>query len=337
MGVVDRLVISALAKTESLVGLPIDVELRLLKTLALVLGLWLLRRIIVVLAEWRTQDMRLRYRWRVSTAYVLGAIGLVWIVRLWTDGLQSLATFLGLLSAGFTVALREPVTNLAGWAFILWRRPFDVGDRIQVGEHAGDVVAVRLFMFTMLEIENWVQADQSTGRIIHVPNGLVFQQPVANYTRGLAYIWNEIPVHVTFESDWQKAKSILQTIAQRHDAELSQEAKERLERERSPFLIMYHAFTPIVYARVDPQWSGVELTVRYLCEPRRRRSTEAQIWEDILNAFASEPDVEFAYPTQRIYGRWIEGVQPATGNPEGGMGGTNPSLRKAPGASNQSP
>jgi small-conductance mechanosensitive channel len=129
----------------------------------------------------------------------LGVSLLAWI---WVEELLSLSTFLGLVSAGLAIALREPLINLMGWAFIVWRRPFEMGDRIEIGGQAGDVIDMRVFQFTLLEIGNWVDADQSTGRAIHVPNGKVFSESLANYSKGLAYIWNEIPVRVTFESDW---------------------------------------------------------------------------------------------------------------------------------------
>ena len=96
------------------------------------------------------------------------------------EGLRSLGTFLGLLSAGLAIALKDVVASMAGWIFILWRRPFQLGDRIQIGDRAGDVVDLRLFQFTLLEIGNWVDADQSTGRSIHVPNGAVFTEPLFN-------------------------------------------------------------------------------------------------------------------------------------------------------------
>jgi small-conductance mechanosensitive channel len=37
-------------------------------------------------------------------------------------------------------------------AFILWRQPFKVGDRIQIGEHRGAVIDQRLFMFSLMAI-----------------------------------------------------------------------------------------------------------------------------------------------------------------------------------------
>ena len=65
----------------------------------------------------------------------------------------------------------------------------------------------RAFQFTLLEIGNWVDADQTTGRVVHVPNGKIFTEPLVNYNQGLEYIWNEVSVTVTFESNWRKAKS----------------------------------------------------------------------------------------------------------------------------------
>jgi hypothetical protein len=47
--------------------------------------------------------------------------------------------------------------------------------------------------------------------------------------------------------------------------------------------------------------SGVLLTLRHLCEPRKRRESTQEYWEAILDAFAGCDDIYFAYPTQRAY------------------------------------
>lgn len=46
---------------------------------------------------------------------------------------------------------------------------------------------------------------------------------------------------------------------------------------------------------------SLSLTIRYLCNPRKRRSSENDIWEDIVTAFHAETDIRFAYPTTRFY------------------------------------
>lgn len=281
-----------------------DFELRALETLALVLVLLLLRWVAGLLIRRNVADERTRYTWRKSTTYVLGVVATFLIARVWFEGVRSLATFLGLFAAGLAVALKDPVLNLAGWLFILSRRPFVVGDRIQLGRHSGDVVDQRIFEFTVLEIGNWVHADQSTGRIIHVPNGKVFTEPLANYTRGFPYIWNELEVTVTFESDWRAAKELLLEIVKTATEDLD-DAQREIRAASRLFLIHYGTLTPTVYTSVVR--NGVRLTLRYLCRARARRGTAQALWESILDAFAARADIAFAYPTQRFYDRAREG------------------------------
>jgi small-conductance mechanosensitive channel len=88
--------------------------------------------------------------------------------RVWLKEFESVTTFLGIVSAGLAIAMKDPLVNVAGWLFILWRHPFKVGDRIQIGVHAGDVIEISIFQFTIMEIGNWVHADQRTGRIVHI-------------------------------------------------------------------------------------------------------------------------------------------------------------------------
>ena len=58
-------------------------------------------------------------------------------------------------------------------------------------------------------------------------------------------------------------------------------------------------FNPQVYTKVED--SGILLTIRYLCNPRKRRITSQLIWEDILDEFSKNKDIDFAYPTTRFY------------------------------------
>ncbi|NOZ62397.1 MAG: mechanosensitive ion channel family protein [Calditrichaeota bacterium] len=278
---------------------------RLLESL-LIIGVLVLIRFLTLNFVYREiEDTRKRYRWRKSVTYVLTLIGLFIVGRIWFQGFQSIATFFGIFAAGIAIALQDLLVNIAGWLFIMWRKPFDVGDRIEVNEHAGDVIDRRLFMFTIMEIGNWVGAEQSTGRVVHLPNGWVFKYSLANYSRGFSYIWNEIPVLLTFESDWKKAKKILLDIANEHAESLSQSAEKRIKAAAKRYMIFYSKLTPIVWTSVKD--SGVLLTIRYLCDPRKRRSSEHAIWETILEVFAKINDIDFAYSTIRIFNNPQEG------------------------------
>lgn len=284
---------------QNLLGIHPDVQVKLLITLCIILALWILRFIILKIVWRRTEDIKTRYIWKRGLTYTFSFIGIFIVGAVWVDAIGRLGAFLGLLSAGLAIALKDPLTNIAGWLFIIIRKPFSVGDRIQIGNNTGDVIDIRIFQFTLMEIGNWVNADQSTGRIIHVPNGKVFLESQANYSKGFKYIWNEIPILITFESNWKKAKDILTSIANEHAEHLSKYAEKQIKEASKKFMIFYKHLTPIVYT--DVKDSGVLLTIRYLTDPLKRRSSQHEIWERVLSEFAKHPDIDFAYPTQRFY------------------------------------
>lgn len=247
----------------------------------------------------KIEDDKRRYHIRRTITYVYTFIVVVIIGSVWFQGIASLSTFLGLASAGLAVAMHDTIANMAGFFFIEARKPFKVGDRIQLDTFKGDVIDIRLFQFSIVEVGNWVDADQSTGRIIHVPNSMVLRLPLSNYHIGFEYIWNEIPVLITFESDWKRAKELLLGIGRENAEYLSQGAQAQIRQAARKYLIVAGKLTPTVYTTVKD--SGVMLTIRYLVDPRQRRGTEQKIWEDILDAFAKEPNIDLAYPTTRFY------------------------------------
>ncbi len=276
-----------------------DTVSKLVATFVLLILFVLFRFLTCSLVKRRISDPARFHNWRRVIVNTLTIIALVLIGRVWIRAFDSLATFLGLASAGLAVAMHDSIANIAGWVFILWRKPFKAGDRIQIGAIRGDVIDLRLFQFSVIEVGNWVDAEQSTGRIVHIPNSQILREPVSNYETGFQYIWHEIPVLITFESDWRKAKQLLTGIATEKAEHLSEGAEAQIRRAAMRYLIFFKNLTPIVYTSVRD--SGVLLTLRYIVKPRERRNSEQAIWEAILDAFAEHDDIALAYPTTRFY------------------------------------
>jgi len=283
----------------SYLNLSSDILEKLLLSVVLFLLLSLVKFLCNFIIRKRIADIIRAYRWHRSVQYGYTILLLLLIGPIWMKGIASLTTFLGLASAGVAIALHDTIANIAGWIFLISRKPFKIGDRIEIAGVTGDVIDIRLFQFSVVEVGKWVDADQSTGRIVHVPNSKLFREPLANYQIGFAYIWNEIPVLITFESDWKTAKKLLEKITRDHVEHLSKGAQEQIRRAAEKYLIFYGALTPIVYTSVKE--SGVLLTIRYLVNPRQRRSTEQEIWEAILDAFSEEDQIALAYPTTRFF------------------------------------
>lgn len=278
---------------------------KIILSLLIIALILILRRILVGIISDRITDIKKHYYWSRTIGYGTTFLGILIIGSVWIKGIQSIATFFGLVSAGLAVSLHDPISNFAGWLFIIWRQPFRVGDRIQIGEFQGDVIDIRVFQFTVLEIGNWVDSDQSTGRIIDIPNGKILREGLANYTKEFEFIWHEIPVLVTFESNWKKAKEILTKIANEKVEHLTPDATRQLQSAARKYMILYHHLTPIVYTTVKE--CGVLLTIRFMTKPRQRRGTNEIIWEAILEAFHKEQDIDLAYPTTRFYNAKSEG------------------------------
>ena len=272
---------------------------QIIQSILVILVLWILNKLAVRLfSHGSVEEIRRQYHWRKTIEYTLFTIGALVIGNLWIRNFESIVTFLGLLSAGIAIALKDVFMNIAGWAFLFIRKPFDVGDRIQIGKVKGDVIDMRLFQFSLLEIGNWVDADQSTGRVVHVPNAKIFLQAQANYSLGFNYIWNEQNIYITLDSDYKRAKSLLLDILDTHLLDEIEKAEAAFKKARHRHLIIYNQFTPGIF--VDITERGVQMSLRYLCNPRKRRMIQHAITESILERFSKEKRVKLAYPTTTI-------------------------------------
>lgn len=293
------------AGIEAATGISPAMQVKLIYTTLLLVLAPVVQRVVLAVIRRRAKDPNTVYRALVVIRYTLAVMVVVLLAFIWISGFKNLATYASIVSAGLVIALQDTIANIAGFAFIIWRKPFVLGDRIEIDGITGDIIDVRVFQFTVVEVRNWVDADQSTGRIVHIPNSKVITEPVANYTTGFQYIWNEVPVLVTFESDWRGAKKILADIAADICEKFTPEAAKQIKQAAQRYLIIAGKLDPIVYTSVKD--SGIMLTLRYLTHARQRRGTEEAVWEAILDAFATRDDIDFAYPTIRYYENRSEG------------------------------
>lgn len=264
-----------------------------------VAGLITLRWAILRWLRPQLEDVESQYRATKLTNAAITVTALISLLFIWIDAFASLTTFLGLLSAGIAIALGDLLKNMAGWAYIMTRKPFQVGDRIEVRGRHGDVADVRLFRFTLMEIGNWVEGDQITGRLVHVPNGVIFTDDLANYTEGFDYIWEEIGFTVTFESSWERGEELLRQAIRTAVPEAKEEASEGIWQTARDYRLTIGELDSDVFIRVDDH--GVTLIGRYLVNVRQRRMVKSTLWRSILDAVGGEPAVSFAYPTTRTY------------------------------------
>lgn len=287
---------------ETQIGIPPSLQGQIFRTLVIIIIISIIYRFVRKLLYRTIDNSKTYYRTKKTIGYVFVVIAFILVGRVWFQGVQSLTTFLGLFSAGLAIAMKDVVMNIAGWLYIIWKGPFRVGERIEIADVSGDVIDIQLFSFALLETRSWIKADQSTGRIVDIPNVMIFNQPLFNYSKGIPFVWDEIPIYLTLESNWKKAKSVLEEIASRYGETISERAEESIKEASRKFMIYNAKLHPKVYTSIDNE-NGITLTIRYMCSYRNRRDISASIYEEVLDSFKNHEDIEFAYPTQRVYDR----------------------------------
>lgn len=282
-----------------------DLISKLIITVAIVVILSILRSISLRLIAKYTKNPRIKFNARKITLNITFIFGLFWILSVWVNEFQSLFTFLGLISAGVAVALKDPIVNIFGWVFIIWRHPFKVGDRIQIGDQAGDIIDIRMFQFSIMEIGNWVDADQYTGRIVNIPNAQVFNSQHSIYSTDFHLLWDELSITVTFESNFSRAKSVLEDIVYNYNNILTGDIKRNLDEAIAKYDLEANKFTAGIYTELKDH--GVNFVMRFYFPYAQRRKAKHELIEQVIEAFSKYDDIDFAYPTTRFYNNISEG------------------------------
>ncbi|GIV60259.1 mechanosensitive ion channel family protein [Rhodocaloribacter litoris] len=275
-----------------------EVVARVLLIVVTLAALYVLTRLAQRLARRYVTDPARLYSTTKTIRRTAGITAIVLVILLLSPDVRGLLTVLTVIGAGLAIALREALLSFAGWFRITFLTPFKIGDRIEINGVRGDVIDVRVLRTTLMEIGGWVDADQSTGRIVHIPNSWIFEHALYNYTRGFRFIWNELSVTVTFRSDWQAAHDILLRLANISAEIVEQQASREIRQMSGEYLIHYGILSPFVYVRIVE--NGIRLTLRYLCEARKRRGTEHALTISMLEEFKRHGGIELAYPTLGI-------------------------------------
>lgn len=191
--------------------------------------------------------------------------------------------------------LQEPLLNFVGWAILVTRRVYKLGDRIEVNNTKGYVVAISTMNTTVREFGGWMSRDTFTGRYATIPNKSVMTSAVFNYTKDTPYIWTEILVSITYESNLRRAEDIILEAANEIVGDLMRDNKESV-REKYEFrdLATYVIEEPTVRWRMKDSW--VELGVVFFCPAYRKGYYESEVTKRILDKIADEPNVQIAYP-----------------------------------------
>lgn len=235
----------------------------------------------------------------INVANFLAVYRYVFIFITVVFGAISLSGSLGALgiSAGFLGmmlgwSLQAPVTGIAAWLMIIVKRPFKLGDRVIIAGIIGDVTDITLTHIILNQVGGTIGGEEKSGRGVLIPNATMFGQVIYNYTLDSKHILDEVPVRITFDSDWDTAERILLDAARRVTDDVIQETGQE------PFI------------RSEFFDAGVLLRLRYQCVASERQRISSDMVRIIFHEFARSDKVGFCYPHTELIYRGKEGSPP---------------------------
>jgi small-conductance mechanosensitive channel len=272
--------------------------------LLLVIAGYLAYRVLARRIGDQVADAERRHLYRKRVRYAVGVMVLTALIVMFIDRIRELGTLLGFVGAGVAIALREYLASVLAWFYILTQRNIALGSRIEVGSARGDVIDIGLFKLTLVEVRGDGLGEQSSGRVVTVPNYKVLMEPVYLLSGAAPYVWDEMDFLVTHESDWERARDLIEQIGREVTAPQQSEVDSGFRRLGDRYAFRPGITTPIVYVSVAE--SGIDLKLRYLTHVRQRRTTRDQISRRVLRLLRTDSAIQLAYPTTRSYRREID-------------------------------
>jgi hypothetical protein len=243
----------------------------------------------------QAQTLRMLVR---NTVFFVGSAA---ILAIWLGFGSNFTVAMGILGAGIAFASQEVIGSFAGYLNIVTGNLFRIGDRVRIGNVVGDVLDISILRTTVMEIGEWVKADQYTGRIVSIANRVVFSEPVFNYTQHWRYLWDEIMIPITYDSNWRRAGEIMLEHGIEYTSDLQTQAQAELSEMMQRYLALHDApVEPMLYIVMTDNW--IEMTLRYVVEAWKRREIKGQLHRELLQHFGSEPDITVASATFEIVG-----------------------------------
>jgi small-conductance mechanosensitive channel len=229
--------------------------------------------------HFRERDVR--YRVRKFVVFAGYIAGVVFMTILFEDRLGQVSFALGVAGAGLVVALQDLIASIAGWFAIAWSNLYRVGDRVQIGDTRGDVIDVSFMRTTLVETGNWVNNDLYNGRVVRIPNSVALKGNVFNYSQGFRFVWDEIRISLTPESDHVMAKQMLLRIANEAVLSYIEEAERFWKTITENFRIENVSLMPTVNLNVKNGY--LELTLNYIVQYTNRTAMQDRLFSSAVD------------------------------------------------------
>ncbi len=248
----------------------------------------------------KIKDSKTRYSLRKVISILSIAVFLIAFISVWIVETQSILIALGLIGAAIAFALQDIFKNFIGGVMVFLNGIYRVGDRIELNNKFGDVIDVGLFYTTLMETREWVVGDQNTGRLTIIPNGTVLTGTVQNYTRDFDFMWDELTIPITYDSDWKEATTKILDIVKIETEQICANAQRIMEKLEGKYYFTKRSLEPTIFVTLTDNW--ITLGIRYVTEVRSRRNLHDRLSRIILSEIEKSEKIKIASSTINITG-----------------------------------
>lgn len=182
----------------------------LVSTVIVLIAILLTYLIFYLFVVRKIKDDRQRQKFRIRSFYVACVIFLFFMERVWVEGFTHLLAVLGLVSAGLVVTNKETIMNFVGWLVITWRGLFSEDDLIQIQQYKGYVKRIGILYVMLYEVSD--SSGNISGRVIRVPNGLVSNNPIINFSQTTHLFEQSFVLLFSSDNDFSMLKEKIKTV-----------------------------------------------------------------------------------------------------------------------------
>lgn len=249
-------------------------------TLFFVFLILLIGKFIERLIQQNSQSAGNRYNLIRITRLITTVLVILTVISFLSQTTNFALTSLGLASLILGFALQTPILNFVGWIYIVFRNPYQVGDRIQIGRYRGDVLKIDYLDTLLLEFSgDYLSNDRRSGRVISFPNSNVFRTEIFNYSGPFVpFIWNETAIQIAYTSDIDFVQNCL-----------LEAAADDFKNRYPEFAGGISQWKPDVYFRVN-SYAWLEAVVSYAVKPADTTARRSGILRLALKKLNSQPD-----------------------------------------------
>jgi len=248
----------------------------------------------------RIKDSKTKYTFKKTAAIIYLIVLIVVVINIWIENKENLFITYGIIAAGLAVAVQDLFKNFVGGIIIFITGIYRVGDRIEINSKLGDIIDIDILYTTLLEIGEWMSGDQNTGRLTIVPNGYVLSNHINNYTKDHDFIWDDISIPITYDSNWNEALIKIFSVVEHETAQVSKSAELSLLKLEEKYYLSHKVLEPAVFVTLTDNW--INLNVRYITVVRERRQLKNKLNRLILKEINNSDNIKIASTTIDIVG-----------------------------------